>query len=56
MGVLRREKVSKSNYCQVYDEAFVFDMQQIVNEIKTELKTTEPTLEVVFLKNGCNSC
>jgi dipeptidase D len=30
-------------------------MQQIVNEIKTELKTTEPTLEVVFEKNGCNS-
>jgi dipeptidase D len=27
-----------------------FDMQQIVNEIKTELKTTEPTLEVVFEK------
>jgi hypothetical protein len=27
-----------------------FDMQQIVNEIKTEFKTTEPKLEVV-LKN-----
>jgi dipeptidase D len=25
-------------------------MQQIVNEIKTELKTTEPNLEVVFEK------
>jgi dipeptidase D len=33
----------------VYDEAFVFDMQQIVNEIKT-VKTTEPSLEVVLKK------
>jgi dipeptidase D len=36
----------RQSIAEVYDEAFVFDMQQIVNEIKTELKTTEPTLEV----------
>jgi dipeptidase D len=35
---------------EVFDEAFVYDMQHLVNEIKTELKTTEPNLEVVFKK------
>ncbi len=49
-NAIPRESVAKVIIAGVYDEAFVFDMQQIVNEIKTELKTTEPNLEVVFEK------
>lgn len=49
-NAIPRESVAKVIIAEVYDEAFVFDMQQIVNEIKTELKTTEPNLEVIFEK------
>ena len=49
-NAIPRESLAKVIIAQVYDEAFVFDMQQIVNEIKAEFKTTEPNLEVVFEK------
>lgn len=49
-NAIPRESVAKVIIAEVYDEAFVFDMQEIVNEIKTEFKTTEPNLEVVFEK------
>ena len=49
-NAIPRESLAKVIIAQVYDEAFVFDMQQIVNEIKAEFKTTEPILEVVFEK------
>jgi dipeptidase D len=49
-NAIPRESVAKVIIAEVYDEAFVFDMQQIVNEIKSELKTTEPNLEIVFEK------
>ncbi|MGA9638627.1 aminoacyl-histidine dipeptidase [Flavobacterium sp.] len=49
-NAIPRESVAKVIIAAVYDEAFVFDMQQVVNEIKYEFKTTEPTLEVVFEK------
>lgn len=49
-NAIPRESVAKVIIAEVYDEAFVFDMQQILNEIKTEFKTTEPNLEVVFEK------
>ncbi|WP_348813517.1 aminoacyl-histidine dipeptidase [Flavobacterium maritimum] len=49
-NAIPRESVAKVIIAEVYDEAFVFDMQQIVNEIKTEFKTTEPSLEVIFEK------
>jgi dipeptidase D len=49
-NAIPRESVAKVIIAAVYDEAFVFDMQQIVNEIKTEFKTTEPNLEIVFEK------
>lgn len=49
-NAIPRESTAKVIIASVYDEAFVFDMQQIVNEIKTELKATEPNLEVVFEK------
>jgi dipeptidase D len=49
-NAIPRESLAKVIIAEVYDEAFVYDMQQIVNEIKTEFKTTEPNLEVVFEK------
>lgn len=49
-NAIPRESVATVIIAGVYDEAFVFDMQQIVNEIKNEFKTTEPNLEVVFEK------
>ncbi len=49
-NAIPRESVAKVIIAEVYDEAFVFDMQEIVNEIKAEFKTTEPNLEVVFQK------
>lgn len=49
-NAIPRESVAKVIIAQAFDEAFVFDMQQIVNEIKAEFATTEPNLEVVFEK------
>lgn len=49
-NAIPRESVAKVIIAKVYDEAFVFDMQEIVNEIKTEFKTMEPNLEIVFEK------
>lgn len=49
-NAIPRESVAKVIIAQTFDEAFVFDMQQIVNEIKAEYATTEPNLEVVFEK------
>ncbi len=50
-NAIPRESVAKVIIASVYDEAFVFDMQQTVNDIKNELKTTEPNLEIVFEKS-----
>ena len=49
-NAIPRESVAKVIIAEVYDEAFVFDMQQIVNEIKLELQSTEPNLDIVFEK------
>ncbi|PKB17743.1 aminoacyl-histidine dipeptidase [Flavobacterium sp. 5] len=49
-NAIPRESTAKVIIAAVYDEAFVFDMQEIVNEIKAEFQTTEPNLEVVFQK------
>jgi dipeptidase D len=35
----------------MYDEAYVFDMQEIINDIKTEFKTTEPNLTIEIVKS-----
>jgi dipeptidase D len=35
----------------MYDEAYVFDMQEIINDIKTEYKTTEPNLAIEITKS-----
>ncbi|WGK93661.1 MULTISPECIES: aminoacyl-histidine dipeptidase [Flavobacterium] len=49
-NAIPRESVAQVTIAEVYDEAFVFDMQQIVNEIKLELQSTEPNLDIVFEK------
>jgi dipeptidase D len=49
-NAIPRESMAKVIIAEVYDEAFVFDMQQIVNDIKNEFKTTEPNLTVIFEK------
>src|SRR5690606_19758095 len=49
-NAIPRESVAEVIIAIVYDEAFVFDMQQIVNEINTELTTMEPNLEIIFDK------
>lgn len=49
-NAIPRESVAKVIIAQTFDEAFVFDMQQIVNDIKNEYASTEPNLEVVFEK------
>jgi dipeptidase D len=46
-NAIPRESVAKV-IASVFDEAFVYDMQQVVNDIKNRIKTTEPNLEVVF--------
>jgi dipeptidase D len=35
----------------MYDEAYVFDMQEIINDIKTEFKATEPNLTIEIVKS-----
>ena len=49
-NAIPRESVAKVIIAQMYDEAFEFEMNQIVDDIKAEFKTTEPNLTVVFEK------
>jgi len=49
-NAIPRESVAKVIISEIFDEAFVFDMQEVVNDIKTELKTTEPNLSITFEK------
>ena len=50
-NAIPRESVAEVIIANVYDEAFVYDMQAVINEIKTELKTTEPNLQIVIEKS-----
>src|SRR5690606_33359633 len=49
-GSLRNAIPRESNatviISQIFDEAFVFDMQEIINDIIAEFKTTEPNLTI----------
>ena len=49
-NAIPRESVAKVIIASIYDEAFEFDMQQIINDIKNEFQTTEPNLEVIIEK------
>lgn len=50
-NAIPRESVARVVISQIFDEAFVFDMQEIINDIKAEYKTTEPNLEIVIEKS-----
>lgn len=50
-NAIPRESFSKVIISEIFDEAFVFDMQEIIRDIKTEFKTTEPNLEIVIEKS-----
>jgi dipeptidase D len=50
-NAIPRESVAKVIISQIYDEAFVFDMQEVINDIKTEFKTTEPNLTIEIVKS-----
>ena len=49
-NAIPRESVADVVIPKTFDESFVFDMQQIVKEIKLEFATTEPKLEILFEK------
>lgn len=51
-NAIPRESVAKVIISEIFDEAFVFDMQEVINDIKTEFKTTEPNLQITIEKGG----
>ncbi|TGD59225.1 aminoacyl-histidine dipeptidase [Flavobacterium humi] len=50
-NAIPRESVAKVIVAGMYDEAFVFDMQEIIGDIKAEYKTTEPNLAIEIVKS-----
>ncbi|WP_300565141.1 aminoacyl-histidine dipeptidase [Flavobacterium sp.] len=54
-NAIPRESVAKVIVAGMYDEAFVFDMQEIIDDIKTEFKTTEPNLAIEIVKTDLPS-
>ncbi|MBN9282844.1 MULTISPECIES: aminoacyl-histidine dipeptidase [Flavobacterium] len=50
-NAIPRESVAKVIISQIYDEAFVFDMQEVIGDIKAEFKTTEPNLTIEIVKS-----
>ncbi|MXN90688.1 beta-Ala-His dipeptidase [Flavobacterium sp. Sd200] len=49
-NAIPRESVAKVIISEIFDEAFVFDMQEVIGDIKTEYKTTEPNLVIAIEK------
>jgi dipeptidase D len=49
-NAIPRESVAQVIISEIFDEAFVFDMQEVINDIKTEYKTTEPNLNITIEK------
>ena len=50
-NAIPRESVAQVIIAEMYDEAFVFDMQEVIGDIKTEFKTMEPNLTIEIVKN-----
>lgn len=50
-NAIPRESFAKVVISSIFDEAFVFDMQEIINDIKAEYKTTEPNLKIIIEKS-----
>ena len=49
-NAIPRESVAKVIVAAMYDEAYVFDMQEIIRDIKAEYQTTEPNLTIAIEK------
>ena len=49
-NAIPRESVAKVIISEMFDEAYIFDMLEIINDIKTEYKTTEPNLTIEIVK------
>lgn len=49
-NAIPRESFAKVIISDIFDEAFQFDMNELIQEIKAEFNTTEPRLEVVLEK------
>lgn len=49
-NAIPRESVAQVIISEIFDEAFVFDMQEVINDIKAEYKTTEPNLNITIEK------
>src|SRR3970040_1328097 len=49
-NAIPRESVAKVVISEMFDEAYIFDMQEIINDIKNEYKTTEPNLTIEIVK------
>ena len=49
-NAIPRESFAKIIISEIFDEAFVFDMQEVINDIKAEYKTTEPNLKITIEK------
>jgi len=49
-NAIPRESVATVIISEIFDEAFVFDMQEVINDIKAEYKTTEPNLTITIEK------
>nr|WP_315220825.1 aminoacyl-histidine dipeptidase [uncultured Flavobacterium sp.] len=49
-NAIPRESVAKVVISEMFDEAYIFDMQEIINDIKLEYKTTEPNLSIEIVK------
>ena len=50
-NAIPRESVAQIIIAEMYDEAFVFDMQEVIGDIKAEFKTMEPNLTIEIVKN-----
>ena len=51
-NAIPRESVAKIIIAGIYDEVFLFDMQKIIHDIKTEFCTTEPNLKITIEKSA----
>ncbi len=49
-NAIPRESVATVVISEIFDEAYIFDMQEIINDIKMEYKTTEPNLSIEIVK------
>jgi dipeptidase D len=54
-NAIPRESNAKVIVAAMYDEAFVFDMQEIIGDIKSEFKTMEPNLTIEIVKSDLPS-